>query len=374
MKKTLLLTVLALGILSINVSAQTKKQSTAQRTTTSRSTNSQQGGQVMKFKQVGEDGYVWYKLKRGNLCGARDAEGNNIIPIKFDDVTYVCKIEKYAHTYGTFSNSRQDGKHFFKVTKGKAKGAYTREGRMVISTDKNYDAIDLNIEWIHPCWTVSTQDSKFINGILDMKGNIVIQPGKYKSAIPFYCGINITDYNEKDGICDWNGNIVIPCQYETCFVLYEDGEYKLTYRESENAELKNKIISFDTSSRFDYQTYDNLCYNYDASSFNSSLGSSPSSSSSSSSSASSSSSSSSNSNNNSSGNGTTTVVIEHQHTPQPMQEWQQCNICYGDGKCHTYNCTNGWNYGTKTYCLGCGGNGRCHFCNGQGGRYITVYR
>ena len=58
----------------------------------------------------------------------------------------------------------------------------------------------------------------------------------------------------------------------------------------------------------------------------------------------------------------------------PVQEWVLCNICFGDGKCHTINCNNGWNYGTKTFCLGCDGDGKCHFCNGQGGHYETFYR
>ena len=66
MKQRLLLMVLALGMLGINVSAQIKKQSTAKRTTTAHSTNTQQGGQIMKFRQVSRDGYIWYRLKRGN--------------------------------------------------------------------------------------------------------------------------------------------------------------------------------------------------------------------------------------------------------------------------------------------------------------------
>ena len=228
MKQTLLLMVLALGLCSINVSAQTRKQSTTKRTTTARSSNSQQGGQVMKFKQVGEDGYVWYKLKRGNLCGARDAEGNNIIPIQYDDVTYVCEIERYAYNDGSYTNYCQDGKHYFLVTKGNAKGTYTREGRLVVSTDRNYKSVYLEIGYIKPCWLVSTQGSKYYNAILDMKGNVVVQPGKYKIVAPFYCGITISDYNDREGICDWDGNIVVPCQYKSCWVQYKGGEYRLT--------------------------------------------------------------------------------------------------------------------------------------------------
>ena len=345
MKQKVLMMVLALGMLCINVSAQTKKQSTAKRTTTTRSTNSQQGGQVMKFKQVGEDGYVWYKLKRGSLCGARDAEGNNIIPIKYDDVAYICAIEKYAHNDGSYERDRQDGKHYFNVTKGKAKGVYTREGRLVISTDKNYGSIYLEISYIKPCWVISTQNSEFRNGILDMKGNIVIQPGKYKVARPFYCGLIVTDYSDKEGICDWNGKIVIPCQYESCWVEYKDGKYKLTYRESKNAEWKSKTISFNTSSKFDYQTYDNLCYNYNAPSSNSSSSSSSSSS-------------------------TKKEEEKKVEVVVKQQQWIPCEDCGGTGKCKY--CQDGWvNFGYEwERCWVCMGlKGVCTICRGRRGYY-----
>lgn len=69
------------------------------------------------------------------------------------------------------------------------------------------------------------------------------------------------------------------------------------------------------------------------------------------------------------------VIIEHQHTPQPMQEWQQCTSCWGSGNCR--NCAgSGTTYiGSNLHrCTMCGGRGRCTTCSGQGGKYITVYR
>ena len=127
MKQTFLLMVLALGICSINGSAQTKKQNTP-RMSNSRST--QQDDQVMKFRQVEADGYVWFKLKRGNLFGARDSDGNNIIPVKYDKVEY--------HT------SEISGYHYFTVKKGDYEGAFTREGTLVISPDKHYNYLVLD--------------------------------------------------------------------------------------------------------------------------------------------------------------------------------------------------------------------------------------
>lgn len=95
----------------------------------------------------------------------------------------------------------------------------------------------------------------------------------------------------------------------------------------------------------------------------------------SSSSSSGSSSSSSSSSSNSSSGGTTTIVVEHQHTPQPFQEWQQCTSCWGSGNCR--NCAgSGTNFigSSLKRCSMCGGRGKCTTCSGQGGRYITVYK
>lgn len=73
-----------------------------------------------------------------------------------------------------------------------------------------------------------------------------------------------------------------------------------------------------------------------------------------------------------SGSTTQTVVVEHHRDPIPVQEWQQCNVCLGDGKCHVcYGSGTNWN-GNK--CITCNWSGKCTYCNGQGGRYQTVYR
>ena len=103
------------------------------------------------------------------------------------------------------------------------------------------------------------------------------------------------------------------------------------------------------------------------------------SSSSSSSSSLSSTASSNNSSSNNSGNKTTTVVVEHQHTPQPVQEWQACFGCGGMG---TMGCTNCGGGGTKYIgdrlhrCSRCNGRGiiPCNVCYGNKGQYITVYQ
>lgn len=95
-------------------------------------------------------------------------------------------------------------------------------------------------------------------------------------------------------------------------------------------------------------------------------------------SSSSSSSSGSSSSSSNSGKNTTTIHVEHHRDPVPVQEWQQCNICYGSGNCSICG-GNGWNpysYANGRYvrCISCGGNGRCSYCAGRGGKNITVYR
>lgn len=99
----------------------------------------------------------------------------------------------------------------------------------------------------------------------------------------------------------------------------------------------------------------------------------------SSSSSSSSSTSSSSSSNNSRGT-TQTVVVEHHRDPIPVQEWQPCMNCMGEGKVMCLGACGG----TGTYyvgnrlniCSSCNGSGKktCPNCFGQGGQYITVYR
>lgn len=353
MKRTILLMVLALGMCSINVSAQTKRP-TAKRTTTSKAT--QQGGQVMKFKQVAEDGYVWYKLKRGNLYGARDAEGNNIIPIKYSFIEY--RVSEYS------------GTHFFYVAEGEYKGAYTREGTLVIPINRHYTGVGLEgtSNWI--CWSVKKNGHC---GILDARGKEVIPP-IYDSVLPQQIFSNGERSNiwfflaKKDnmyGVLDLDGNLVCPIQYEFIYsVKNNSGTFEMNCKKTEMSECKDISISYSGRTRFDYNSYEDLYYAFNK---QSSLSSTTSSSSSSISS-------------NNSGGGTTTVVVEHHRDPIPVQEWQQCTNCWGEGKVMCLGACGG----TGTYyvgdrlhvCSSCGGTGKkiCPYCGGQGGKNVTVYR
>lgn len=344
MIKKFILMMLAFGTCSINSAAQAKRQQTTTRST-------QQRGQVMKFKQVAEDGYVWYKLKRGNFYGVRDSEGKDIIPIKYDEVNYYC-----GET------------HWFRVKKGKFQGAYTRQGTLVVSSDKHYVSVDLGNEGGKIFWRAKKEgDVRQI--VLDAKGNeIFILDCDYLYMTSAFGGnsnrTNINYFqifkNDKKGICDLNGKIICPPTYEWC-VLDDYG--KILKKEKDGIRLPNETINYSNSTHNNYLPYEDLYYvsktSYSSTTNDASYSSSSSSST------------------NNSGNNTTTVVVEHHRDPIPVQEWQQCPACYGSGQCPNVQCGgSGWYYigDRRSLCSRCHGSGKCTTCAGRGGQNVTVYR
>ena len=70
---------------------------------------------------------------------------------------------------------------------------------------------------------------------------------------------------------------------------------------------------------------------------------------------------------------TKTIVVEHHRDPVPVTEWVPCGACgFNPGVCQT--CVGMGESASGRRCISCRGTGKCHFCNGQGGRYQTVYR
>lgn len=376
MKQTIFLLVLALVMCSHNVCAQQKKQSATKRTTMGHSTNSQQGEQIMKFRYVGEDGYVWYKLKRGNHYGVRDSEGNDIIPIKYDEVNYVCNETK--------------GFHYFKVKKDNFEGAYTREGTMVISPESRYWLIALEgasspkIDNGGMVFWIAKKENDNTAIILDARGKYVIKLpegstwahlnsslGDIKNMFSF-AGINyfqIEGSGAKMGIFDLDGNQILPPIYDICY-LRDCG--KTVFKELDGKKKEEKI-DYNCRTKYNYTPFESLYFAF------SKLTSSPSSTPSNSSNSTVSSSSTSNNTDNNSGNSTTTIHVEHHHDPVPVQQWQACFACGGMGTMGCDNCGGG---GTKYIgdrlhrCSRCNGRGiiPCNVCYGNKGQYITVYK
>ena len=109
--------------LCLQVNAQQRRKAVTQRrTTTSVKKNNPQA--IKKTRKVGEDGFIWYELRKGGLYGAADIDGKTIIPIKYTGLNY--RYDSYDET------------HYFNVENGDYKGVYTRRGSCIISPDKHF--------------------------------------------------------------------------------------------------------------------------------------------------------------------------------------------------------------------------------------------
>lgn len=369
---------LTLGMCSINVSAQRVKRPIR----TNINSPQKQNEQLTKTREVGDDGFIWYKLKRGNLYGVQDLDGNIIIPIKFERIIYVD-----LHTC------------YFAVTSGDYEGVYTRKGRLVVSTDRHYTKISSGVggeKFGKVFWKAYRNGGGCL--ILDAKGNEAFSAEQYSDITlassfgkpngkdRFYldgesyynmdiCYFSIRKKDSRypqygiEGICSLDGELIFEPRTFTAYM--DDNGTKIRYHDSVS---DDKVISinYDGRTRFDYNTFDELInYSYDPVSWASRHSSTTNSSSSSSSS------SSSNNSSSSSSRGTTTIHVEHHHDPVPVQVWKQCTGCYGSGMCQSGCGGSGWftGYsGNSTRCIGCGGSGKCQFCAGQGGHYEVEYR
>ena len=69
---------LLLLLLSLHVYAQQRKRTTTQRRVTTTAVKKTAQPTITKTRMVGEDGFVWYKLKKGSLYGAADIDKKQI--------------------------------------------------------------------------------------------------------------------------------------------------------------------------------------------------------------------------------------------------------------------------------------------------------
>lgn len=156
--------------LCIQVNAQQRRKTVTQRrTTTSVKKNNPQA--IKKTRKVGEDGFIWYELRKGNLVGAADLEGKIIIPIKYTNIDYY--IYDTEHT------------HFFRVKKGDFVGIYTRYGNSIISIDKHFTyagVYSCSLGRKTPILYVRCSNNYGQNGLYDIRGNEVIPPTDYQSV------------------------------------------------------------------------------------------------------------------------------------------------------------------------------------------------
>ena len=236
MKQTLLLFMFVLGMLSNNVSAQTKKPiRTANRQT--------QTSSVEKSRKMGIDGKTWYLTKKNNLFGAQDETGKEILPIAFSSIYYRC--------------DEKSGIRYFYAEQNGYASIWSIMGKCIIPSSKKYNYIGLETRNDKMCWAIKT-NGKY--GIIDTKEEMVVPPRYYNvrltnflSSDPVY--IQIWDENMKhQGICDLNGNILYEPIYNSCYIKKYDGLGTYVCKNGKD----EKLSSYSEDSRFNYHFIEDI--------------------------------------------------------------------------------------------------------------------
>ena len=324
MKQKLLLMVLALGMFGMSLNAQTKKE-----------------------YQVGDDGFEWYEVKKvvngQTKYGAEDRYGNMIVPTEYD-----------LMWYRSNSNPLKTG---FCPLKGKFWAWYSKSGKCIIPYSRGYTIIS---KWDEDEFgTYYFFNKPDGGGLCDRNGRevVFVKAAGLNAILPICMKINGKKHyflyfkvkkNGEDyvGIADANGKIIVPAEYKDYSTAYHLAESRLTTtnnplagnRYETLAEAEGRPQGGQNNPVAGQQQQQN--------------------------------------------GGTTTVVVEHQqhqHTPQPVQQWQACFACGGMGTMGCDNCGGG---GTKYIgdrlhrCSRCNGRGiiPCNVCYGNKGQYITVYQ
>lgn len=335
--------------LCVQVCAQQRRSHSQQRraTTSVKKSNSQI---IKKVRRVGEDGFIWYELQQGNLHGAADIEGKNIIPIKFNRISYIA-LES-ADT------------HFFIVSTGDFKGVFTRRGRCIIPTNKHFTGVYVD------CWktdkgkillSVPCENNFGEKSLYDIRGNEVIPPGNYEHlfirSIEDELAHIRCERNGLKGAFDLNGNLLTKPVANSYIKVYANKIEVVNKNSSGNYETRYIYGSYSEDTRFDYNNYDGL---YKPFKSNESSSSSNSTSSDVSTSPSKTKASSGSINNNPS------------RQLQPMQVWVKCLACNGSGQCHI--CYGSGTSMSGSLCYLCNGRGKCTHCAGNGGHNEVQYR
>ena len=359
MKQTLLLMVLALGMCSINVSAQTKK--SVRKTTT-------QTKQTLKDSreyQVGEDGFEWYKICKNGKFGAEDKNGNVLVPIEYSYIRYQPLEKVVDFTKGPG----------FEVKMGNYYGFYNRNGECIIPFSRNYISIgkytisEIGRE-LGTFYHCKTKDQMFL---CDIHGKVVAKYNKNTSygfieyGIPYIkhgkMYFSIWTKDNLHGLADGNGNLIINPIYKD-YIYISSGENEEIYTKNPETGEYDVIGSFLSVNSSNNPLLNNPIENQNTAqivskpispSGNTTEGSTT-------------------------GSQTQTIIVKHHRDPMPVQEWQQCTNCWGEGKVMCLGACGG----TGTYyvgdrlhiCNSCGGTGKkiCPYCGGQGGKNVTVYR
>ena len=207
---------------------------------------------IKKMREVGEDGFIWYKLKKGSLYGAADIDGNTIIPIKYSDVDYCCLVG--------------DETHFFTVKKGDYEGIYSPKGRCIISPDRHFTSVWIGSEKAKSdkvLLYVCCKNNFGERGLYDIMGNEVVAPGGYGPLFIHRLGLDDLAYigYEIDGLngaFDLNGNLLTKPVANSYIKVYDDKIEIVNKNGSGDYESTYIYGSYSEETRFDYNNYDGI--------------------------------------------------------------------------------------------------------------------
>ena len=373
MKQTIILLVLALGMCSVKGVAQEKEY------------------------KVEDNGFEWYIIRQGSLCGAQNKFGTTIIPAKFDWVFYSNGFFEVTRVAGDLSSTSlldlqgnlivPEGYYPILVLgEGKTKwiqvsdrnnheGAYNIYGKCVVPVSRKYVRVtqlgsekgEQNVYYL--CQHNGGYYEYGIFSICDASGKVVFTTSKEyrsvslmrdKSSGKYALGV-LTDhwyFVNLDEKTLWNPQCYTIEGSEFKIQKSKDGAWRnITPQEKSRILFSADLLKGNTDyfAHAPEQPMQRIDQNGVSSGGNNGTAQQQQS------------------------GGTTTVVVEHHRDPVPVQQWQACFACGGMG---TMGCDNCGGSGTKyigdrlDFCSRCRGHGEipCNVCYGNKGQYITVYR
>ena len=351
MKQIIMLTMLTLGMICINVSAQTKKPvrgtATQMRKNTATSKPVQKDSREYK---VEDDGFEWYLVCKNGKYGAESRDGIMLVPTEYTKVVYFDGFHTYMGEYSGYYN-----------IKGKCIIPYNRQYNSILKKKRGLGEKEYDVFIVNKC---KREDGRVVGeGLCDINGKEVIYLHGMCHIYPytknglFYFTFNPLHNINIEGVADGKCNVIIsPTEMTKEPILYDRKE-EVFY--SGYSSKEGRLAQIPSSNL----TYNPLLNSFETASSLTTSGSFPSSNSSSSSN-------NSNSSNTNSGNSTTTIVVE-QHGP--VQVWMPCGGCQlSPGRCSYCN-GSGWGYNNRL-CSRCNGTGKCTICNGTGGHNEVQYR
>ena len=167
--------------------------------------------------QINLDGYKYFEVRRGDLSGACNLAGKEIIPTKYYAVIYNDEFvtqdtsdSKYVYTgiklskkdiietNSSFKQKRNESNGFewYIVFEGDKCGAEDKDGKVIIPTSRKYDKIEFESNtFSHYPYFLVTKNGK--KGVCDLLGQEVLSP-IYESIFALQDGFSVS--TKKDEI------------------------------------------------------------------------------------------------------------------------------------------------------------------------------